>query len=58
MSKDAIIAWVKEEEEILRINEGHMIGGIRKFNEDNRVLIDVSSLNGIYDASTPQEEKT
>ena len=35
-----------------------MIGGIRKFNEYNRVLIDVSSLKGVYDASIPQEEET
>ena len=58
MSKDEIIAWVKEEEAILRINEWNLIGGIRKFNEDNRVSTDVSSLNGIYDASIPQEEET
>ena len=35
-----------------------MIGGIRKFNEDNRVSTDVSSLKGIYDASITQEEET
>ena len=32
--------------------------GIRKFNEDNRVSIDVSSLKGVYDASIPPEEET
>ena len=35
-----------------------MIGEIRQLNEDNRVLTNVSSLKGIYDASTPQEEET
>ena len=34
-----------------------MIGGIRKFNEDNRVSTDVSSLKGIYDAIINQEEE-
>ena len=58
MSEDEIIAWGKEEEAILRSNEWNLIGGIRKFNEDNRVSTDVSSLKGIYDASIPQEEET
>ena len=52
-----IIDWGKEEESILRSNELNFIGGIRKFNEDNRVSTDVSSLKGIYDASIPQEEE-
>ena len=58
MSKDDIIAWVKEEEAIIRSNEWNSIGGFRKFNEDNRVSTDVTSLKGIYDASIPQEEET
>ena len=58
MSKDDIIAWVKEEGAILRNNEWNLIGGIRQFNEEDRVSIDVSSLKGIYDASIPQEEET
>ena len=58
MSEDEIIAWVKEEESILRINEWNLIGGIRKFNEENRVSTDVSYLKGIYDAIIPQEEET
>ena len=47
MSEDKITAWGKEEEAILRSNEWNLIGGIWKFNEDNRVLTDVSSLKGI-----------
>ena len=35
-----------------------MIGGIRKFNEDNRVSTDASYLKGIYDSIIPQEEET
>ena len=58
MRKDDIIAWVKEEEAILRSNEWNLIGGIRKFNEENRVSTDVSFLKGLYDASIPQEEET
>ena len=58
MSEDDIIDWGKEEEAILRSNEWNLIGGIRKFNEDNKVLTDVSSLKGIYDVSIPQEEET
>ena len=54
-SKDEIIAWGKEEEAILRSDEWNYIRGIRKFNEDNRFLKDVSSLKGIPDASIPQE---
>ena len=54
MSKDDIIAWVKEEEAILRNNEWNLIGEIRQFNEDNMVLTDVSSLKGLYDSSIPQ----
>ena len=57
MSEDEIIAWGKEEEAILRSNEWNLIGGIRKFNEDNRFSTDVSSLKGIYDAIFPQEEE-
>ena len=34
MSEDDIIAWVKEEEAIMRSSEWNFIGGIRKFNED------------------------
>ena len=55
MSEDEIIAWGKEEEAILRSNEWNLIGGIRQFNEDNRVSTYVYSLKGIYDASIPQE---
>ena len=58
MSEDEIIAWGKEEEEILRSDEWNLIVGIRKFNEDNRFSTNVSSLKVIYDASTPQEEET
>ena len=58
MSKDEIITWRKEEEAILRSNEWNFNGGIRKFNEDNRVSTYVSSLKGIYDESIPQEEDT
>ena len=54
MSEDEIIAWVKEEEAILRSNEWNLIGGIWQFNEDNRVSTDVSSLKGIHDESIPQ----
>ena len=54
MSQDEIIDWGKEEESILRSNAWNLIGGIQKFNEDNRVLTDVSYLKGIYDASIPQ----
>ena len=57
MSADDIITWGKEGEEILRSNEWNLIGGIRKFNEDNRFSTDVSSLKGIYDAIFPQEEE-
>ena len=42
MSEDEIIAWGKEEEEIMRSNEWNLIGGIWQFNEDNRVSTDVS----------------
>ena len=56
MSEDYIIAWVKEEEAILRSNGWDFIGGGRKFNEYNRVSTDVFSLKGIYDAIIPQEE--
>ena len=55
MSEDDIIAWVKEEEEIMRSNECNLIGGIWQFNENNRVSTYVSSLKGIYDASIPKE---
>ena len=58
MGKDEIIAWGKEEEAILISNGWNLIGGIRKFNEDNRVSTDVSYLKGIYNASNPQEEET
>ena len=58
MIKDDIIAWGKEEEEIMRSNEWNLIGGIRKSNEDNRMSTYVFSLKGIYDASIPQEEET
>ena len=42
----------------MRINEWNQIEGIRKFNEENRVSTDVSSLKGIYDATITQEERT
>ena len=58
MSEDDIIAWEKEEESIMRSNEWNLIGGVKKFNEDNRVSTDATSLKGIYDASIPQEEET
>ena len=54
MSEDEIIAWGKEEEEILRSNGWNLIGGVQKFNEENRVSKDVTYLKGIYDASIPQ----
>ena len=56
MSENEIIAWGKEEEAILRSNEWNLIGGFQKFNEENRVSTDVTSLKVIYDASIPQEE--
>ena len=40
----------------MRSNDWDFIGGVQQFNEDNRVLTDVTSLKGIYDASIPQEE--
>ena len=58
MSEDEIFAWVKEQETILRINEWNLIGGVQQFNEYNRVLTDVTSLKGLYDASTPLEQET
>ena len=58
MSENYIIAWGKEEEAILRSNEWNLIGGFQKFNEENRVSTDVTSLKVIYDASIPQEEET
>ena len=58
MSEDEIIDWVKEEEAILRSIEWNLIEGIWEFNENNRVSTYVSSLKGIYHASTPQEEET
>ena len=57
MSEDDIVAWVKEEEEIMRSNEWNLIGGVQQFNEDNRASTDVTYLRGIYDASTTQEEE-
>ena len=48
----------KEEETILISNECNLIARIRKFNEDNRVLTDVSYSKGIHDSSIPQEEET
>ena len=35
-----------------------MIGGVRQFNEYNRVSTDVFSLKGIHDEIIPQEEET
>ena len=55
MSEDEIIAWEKEEEEIMRSNEWNLIAGIRKLNKNNRLSTYVSSLKGIYDASILQE---
>ena len=57
MSEDEIIACGKEEEEILRSNEWNLIGGIRKFNKENRVSTYVSYLKGIYNASTPPRRR-
>ena len=54
MSEDEIIALGKEEEAIMRSNEWNLIGEIQKFNEDNIVSTDVTSLKGIYCASIPQ----
>ena len=47
MSKYDIIAWGKEEEAILRINECNLIGGIWQLKENYRFSIDVSSLKVI-----------
>ena len=58
MSEDDIIAWGKEEEAILRSNEWNLIGGVQQFNEYNRVLTDVTSLKGLYDASNPLKQET
>ena len=57
MSEYDIIAWGKEEEAILRSNACNLIGGVQQFNEEDRVSTNVTSLKGIYDASTPQEEE-
>ena len=58
MREDEIIAWRKEEEEILISNEWNLIGGVWQFNEEHIVSTYLSSLMGIYDASNPQEEET
>ena len=58
MREDDIIDWGKEEEAIMRSNEWNFIGGVQQYNEENRVLTDVTSLKFIYDASIPQEEET
>ena len=58
MNEDEIIAWVKEEESILRSNEWNFIGGVQQFNEGNRVSTYVTSLKGIYDSINPQYEDT
>ena len=55
MSEDDIISWGNEKEAILRSNEWNLIGGGQKFNEENRVSTDITSLKGIYGAIILQE---